>query len=409
MSGTKIITKFNIHTFLVMKKKLIIDDRPQLFFLDLHASSVGINVINWLARHPFFGKLAFLKSDINKKKIIPIILLGSSFPIDKMPLPILFKRFFVLLEYFVWKFINDIKGDFKISMNSENKKKIIIIDSALIFKYPMDLFDKLKEKGYIFLFYISHYHYETLEKINFFNRYPESFFFSEIIPNKPISVKTQPIKKNKHLLVPYYASYRFFKKKNIERSSKILITGSLVQSNTKLKKLFLRDWGSKDLHPLRLSLHKLKKNKVFEKISSYYDYNFLGFIFSIFKKKNYYSIDLPTYYQKYKYFICPEDVSGYYSSNMCEGMASGCVYFANKNLNYLSILGMKPWVHYIPHNGTINDILKSYKKIQNNKNLYNIIKKKSQEFALNNFTIKAIHLKFNKELKKKIIRMRINK
>ena len=220
----------------------------------------------------------------------------------------------------------------------------------------------------------------------------------------PVSIKNYSIKKNKHLVVPYFVSSRFLIKKQDkkERNKKILVTGSIIKSSYDMEKLFMRDWGNKNLNPLRLLLYKNRKIKVFKNISSYYNFKPSGFIFSIFKKSSYFSINLPLYYKTYKYFICGEDIAGFYSGNMCEGMASGCIYFANNNLDYLSLLGMKKWVHYIPHDGTIAGILKSYKKIEGNQNLYNYIKKNSQKFALKNFTSKAVRDKFIKQTKKMI-------
>ena len=66
------------------------------------------------------------------------------------------------------------------------------------------------------------------------------------------------------------------------------------------------------------------------------------------------------------------------------------------------MLKMKPWVHYIPHNGSVKSILKSYKKIEKNKFLYNKMSKETLLFAKNNFTTKAVRLKFFTELKNKI-------
>lgn len=383
--------------------------RIQLFFLDLHSSAVGKNLINLVGRIPYFGKLAFLRNDINSGKIISFIYLGSSLPLKKLSIPIFIKRIIVFIEYILWKLINKYKGSYYLSLNSllkENikRKKIIIIDSNNIFQYPVKIFDDLTKKGFIFLFYTSHFHFKTLEKVNFFKRYPKSFFFAETIPLMPVSIKNYLIKKNKYLVVPYVVSSRFLIKKQDkkERNKKILVTGSIIKSSYEMEKIFMRDWGNKNLNPLRLLLYKNRKIKIFKNITSYYNLKPSGFIFSIFKKSSYFSVNLPLSYRTYKYFICGEDVAGFYSSNMCEGMASGCIYFANSKLNYLSLLGMKKWVHYIPHDGTIKGILKSYKKIEKNQNLYNYIKKNSQKFALKNFTSRAVRNQFIK-LSKKII------
>ena len=380
----------------------------QLFFLDLHASGVGKNLVNLIGRTPYSGKLAFLRNDIISKKITPLVYLGSSFPLNKLPLPIFVKRFIVLFEYILWKLINKFKGSYYLSLNSLlkkniNKNKIIIIESNNIFQYPVKFFDDLTKNGFIFLFYISHFHFKSLEKINFFKKYPKSFYFAETIPLNPISIENKLINRNRCLVVPYYVSARFFKKKKDkkERNNKILVTGSLIKSSRDMEKLFMRDWGNKNINPLRLLLYRNRKIKIFKNIASYYkSFKISGFILSIFKQNPYFSINLPLCYKTHKYFICGEDIAGFYSSNMCEGMSSGCIYFANEKLDYLFLLGMKKWVHYIPHNGTIKGILKSYRKIEGNENLYNYIKKESQNFALKNFTARAVRDKFIKQIKK---------
>lgn len=381
--------------------------QSQLFFLDMHASGVGKTLSNAIGRIPYPGKFAFLRNDIISEKIISFVYIGSSFALHKLRLPIFIKRVIVLFEYILWKLINKFNVSYYLSLNSllkknSNKNKILIIDTNCIFQYPVKFFDDLTKKGFIFLFYISHFHFKPLEKINLFKKYPESFYFAETIPVKPISIKNKLIISNRQFVVPYYASERFFKKKNDkkERINKILVTGSLIKSSGEVEKLFMRDWGNKDLNPLRLLLYRNRKIKIFKNISAYYDsYKISGYILSIFKKKQYYFIDLPSYYKTYKYFICGEDIAGFYSTNMCEGMASGCIYFANENLDYPSLLEMKKWVHYIPHDGTIKGIQKSYQKVERNKNLYNYIKEESQNFALKNFTAKAVRDKFIKQIK----------
>jgi hypothetical protein len=195
---------------------------------------------------------------------------------------------------------------------------------------------------------------------------------------------------------------RFLKNNKNEKkiNNKILVTGSLIKSSPDMKKSFMMVWRSKNLNSLRLLLYRNRKIKIFKNITSYYNLKISGYILSIFKKSPYFSVDLPVHYKTYKYFICGEDIAGFYSSNMCEGMASGCIYFGNENLNYLSLLKMKKWVHYVPHDGTIKGIQKSYQKIEKNKNLYNYIKEESQNFALKNFTAKAVRDKFIKQINK---------
>ena len=108
----------------------------------------------------------------------------------------------------------------------------------------------------------------------------------------------------------------------------------------------------------------------------------------------YFALDLKKIYPKSKYFICPEDVIGMPSANMVDGMALGSVYFGNENYGYLKDYGLKPWIHFIPHDGSVEGILKSYKKIEDDENLYQKIRYEGMNFIIQNVSLDKTLEKF---------------
>ena len=94
------------------------------------------------------------------------------------------------------------------------------------------------------------------------------------------------------------------------------------------------------------------------------------------KQKHYYSFNMVDVYNQYKMFICPEDVQGSYGIGVIEGMACGC---AMIGLTYGAFedIGMCAGEHYIPYDGSIQDLkakIQYYQEPQHQKELEKIAK-----------------------------------
>ena len=384
-----------------MKSNYEVISATEIYYLDPQASGVGVNLVNRIVKHPNFAKLMFLKGLFNQGQIRPLIYCGSSFPLFKIKMPVLVNRLFSFLEFLIWKKHNKIKGKVFFSISDSNKRKIIIIDSNTEFRNKHDFLKKLqKEKNVQFLFYTTHLHARTNEKIKLFQQFPYALFFSESFPDISKEILKGIINNQNFILCPYVIKDYFMKcaspNSNEIFSNKVLVVGSIVRSDDKFEKHLLENFKVKLIHPLRVELFDKKNdiNKVFHNVAGEYAADRKG--------SEYFKLDMTKVYTQYKYFICPEDAIGMPSGNMVEGMALGSIYFGNENHGYLKDYGMRPWVHYIPHNGTIDGIEASYHKVESNEDLYNSIRHNGMNFAVQNFNMDKVRETFISNIKNKL-------
>ena len=262
-----------------------------------------------------------------------------------------------------------------------NQKNIMIVDTNVDFVGRDKLLDELYGNGFQFAFYISHFHVRTKQKLNLIKKYGKSIIISEAFPRMPQDVTDVQIYREKFRFLPYAVKPKFVKQDYIvkERSNKILVTGTVVRDPGRVGDQLQHDYGSRLLHPLRVELFDKREilDQVLRNISAEY---------SLARKNSYYSISLLEMYDSHQFFICPEDITGVPSSNMVEGMARGCIYFGNENLEYLKDYGMRPWLHYIPYDGTLNGLLEARNRILNNSTLIQQISRNGEELAKAEFS-----------------------
>jgi len=358
----------------------------EIYYLDPQASGVGVNLVNRIAKHPNLAKLMFLKELFIQGQIRPLIYCGSSFPLFKIKMPVLLNRLFSFLEFLIWRKHNKIKSKVFFSISESNKRKIIIIDSNTEFRNKHDFLKKLqKEKNVQFLFYATHLHARTNEKINLFQQFPNALFFSESFPEISKEILKDVINDQNYILLPYGIKDYFMKCASPDfnkfPSNKVLVVGSIIRSDDRFERHLFKNFKVKLIHPLRVELFD-KKNEI-----NKFFHNVAGEYTGKRGVNEYFALDMTKIYTQFKYFVCPEDAIGMPSGNMVEGMALGSVYFGNENHGYLKDYGMKPWVHYIPHNGTIDGILNSYKKIEADERLYKQIRGEGMNFVVQNFSM----------------------
>jgi len=384
-----------------MKSNDELINASEIYYLDPQASGVGVNLVNRIVKHPNFAKLMFLKRLFDQGQIRPLIYCGSSLPLFKIKIPVLVNRLISFLEFLIWKKHNKVKGKVFFSVSKSNKRKIIIVDSNTEFRNKYDFLKNLqKEKNVQFLFYTTHLHDRTNDKLNLFQQFPDALFFSESFPDISKEILKGIINNQNFILCPYVIKDYFMRcaspDSNENISNKILVVGTIVRSDAKFEKHLLENFRVKLIHPLRVELFDKKNEikKVFHNVAAEYTADRKG--------SEYFKLDMTKVYTQYKYFICPEDAIGMPSGNMVEGMALGSIYFGNENYNYLKDYGMKPWVHYIPHNGTIDGIEASYHIIESNDDLYNSIRHNGMNFAVKNFNMDKVLETFIFNIKKKL-------
>lgn len=79
----------------------------------------------------------------------------------------------------------------------------------------------------------------------------------------------------------------------------------------------------------------------------------------------YYKNDMNDIYNRYQFVLCPEEAIGLPAIGAFEGMACGCAYIGLKSEIYSSI-GMIEGVHYIGHDGTLDDVIEKIKYYRSN-------------------------------------------
>lgn len=114
-------------------------------------------------------------------------------------------------------------------------------------------------------------------------------------------------------------------------------------------------------------------------------------------QSDYTSFDMVETFNKYKMFTCPEELVGMPGIGAIEGMACGTAYIGIKHEMYDS-LGLKPGVHYIAYDGTLDGMVKVIKEYQNKPDELKKIAKTGCEYVRSHFNEKAVLETFIRQL-----------
>lgn len=121
------------------------------------------------------------------------------------------------------------------------------------------------------------------------------------------------------------------------------------------------------------------------------------------QQKKYYSFDMVEMFNKYKMCLVGEEILGVPGIGAIEGMACGCA-MLGLNTGLYEEYGLKEGVHYIGHNGTLEDILEKiryWQKPENQQQLADIAKK-GCDYVRANFNSSAVaELLYNKLIAEK--------
>jgi hypothetical protein len=368
----------------------------KILFLDPHASGVGVNLVNRFYTTPNFSKLFFFSEGMAKGDISSLVYCGSSFALGRVPMPIILNRIISVVEFFLWRHYNNIFSNYIIASLSKKIECNIIIDSNIPFRGREKYLEKLykQNKNIRFIFYVSHIHFNTEEKIKLFKKFPNSLFFSESRPIFKDTDSKKIINKNNFFHCSYGVNKKFFSLDNIlkNRGEKILVTGSILETKGNESIELFKYFGSESIHKDRgfLFKNKNKLNYLFNNIAEYYIPGSVN---------NYFKHDIVKQYGSHKYFICPEDATGMPSVNMLEGMAMGCVYFGNINYTYFEEYKMEEWVHFIPHNGSIKSIESAFYRVQNDPELFKKIQDQGALLVRSKYSMKSTYKRFESSLK----------
>ena len=160
------------------------------------------------------------------------------------------------------------------------------------------------------------------------------------------------------------------------------------------KEELMKEYGDIIIHRNRVEFYEkhIHYSQELEYISSVYDpikYMREG------KKNKYLSLNTAEYFSSYEFFVCPEDITGMPSQNMIEGLAAGCIYFGNSKLNYFKDYQFLPLKHYIPYDGSIENLIYQWKKYKDDINLLSYIRESIKEIIID-YSVDNLSLRFSK-------------
>lgn len=221
-----------------------------------------------------------------------------------------------------------------------------------------------------------------------------------------------------YIMLPYSFKNRFTKIKPFEqRQNKACAVGTVTFCENDE---FIKIYGSSCYQPIRKIIYD-NKVKILEYIDSFISpYNekelksinknqfFLKRLYNQIyndiycgQQKTYYSFDMVEKYNDYMMFVSTEDINGSYGVGCFEGMACGTAMIGVHSGIYED-LGMEACKHYIPYDGTLQnlcEVIAYYQKAEHEDELKKIAES-GYNFVINNFTEEKVGELFYKSMQK---------
>jgi glycosyltransferase involved in cell wall biosynthesis len=240
----------------------------------------------------------------------------------------------------------------------------------------------------------------NLKKYDFFNKYFKFY-------NKQVYV------------LPFVFQKRFkIKSKFSQRKNKCIALGSYsILDNSEKTKCFSEYFQVDTFHPIRQAIY-INTEKITNFIESYISFynedvkikeiisdygNIKKFLISMYnivraKQINYFRFSSAIKLNEYKMFVFPEEINHLPSMGFIEGMACGCAYFGINDDMYKDI-GLRPGIHYIAYNNSIEDLCDKIDYYQKNNDKLEKIAHKGHEFVTCNFNGEVVANIFLNDLK----------
>ena len=288
------------------------------------------------------------------------------------------------LELKLWKKINKF-GDDLIKINPKNSPSL---DTLFTFSYKSATYnfflrENLFRSYNCVVFHLSHYFIETKLKSDNIKLLNNAYLAgdSDISENQYFLNFFNWYKKP-FLVLPFAVDDRFICKKVWNtRLNMVIATGTFhyldKEKPSSKYENFIETTRITTYHPVRRQIFELSSMKwhfIHSLISPYRNYcknkltNFIN-KFNISQSK-YFSVNIVDEYNKYKYAVIGEEVTGFPALGSLEAIACGCILFAVSEF-YVS-MGLIPHVHYIPYSGNIDEMFNliktnnGYEDISNN-------------------------------------------
>lgn len=169
------------------------------------------------------------------------------------------------------------------------------------------------------------------------------------------------------LVLPFAVGARFSNKKPWQdRLPKVIATGTFHNLTQEIPRHkyedFIRNTGSDTYHPLRKAIyqHRNTLTKIDSRISPYRPEEstsklrrFLAHFWV--GQKSYFAIDIVELYNNYQFAVVGEELAGFPALGAFEALACGCTLLGEPSA-YCGT-GLKPHVHFVPHDGTLDGLL----------------------------------------------------
>jgi hypothetical protein len=330
-------------------------------------------------------------------------------------LPFFAKKIFTKWEIKSWKKLNGFGPEIKINFDTKNinDKKHLVLLAYKNYINPKPLLQSASEFENTIV-HLSHYHSDCKTAANTLQKIPNVFLAADAdVSEAPLFKACYPWYKKQIIPLRFFVAPRFVKnKKIVERKNPSVATGTfhyvkeIVEDGSNLRfKEFFEIVRANALHPLRRQLFENKEeNKHYiDCLCSPYlepQKNLLKAVLPAqFKssQKKYFAIDIVEKYNNHKFAIVGEELlSGLPGVGAFEAMACGAVLIADETC--YNGMGLVPYKHYLPHNGTIKNIIyviETY--IQKNIELEQI-SENGRNWVLKNMTIQNVFKTFCSEL-----------
>jgi len=222
--------------------------------------------------------------------------------------------------------------------------------------------------------HLSHYFISTAEKSANLRKLPNVWLAGDSdISSSPYFRHFFGWYQKPFLVLPFAVNSRFKMQKPFDaREMSCVATGSFHDLDHEVPRYKYSDFqeffGINTYHPIRKLIYE-QSNKysglLVSRVSPYRGREARGGLIKRWIKhfavsqKAYFSINIVDLYNRYQFAIVGEEASGFPALGAFESMACGCILIANPDA--YNGLGMEPWKHYLPHNGSMESILAAIK------------------------------------------------
>lgn len=280
-------------------------------------------------------------------------------------LPLWMRLLLSNLEYWLWKRINNFGNEVKrIAIPRSPVDEVLFAFSYKGATGNFQLREVTLKYFRTVVFHLSHYFLATSEKSANIQCLPNAYLAGDCdVSENEYFKKYFDWYEKPFLVLPFSIEGRFVNRMDwLARDAKALATGSFHDLRLEVPAYKYADFigatGETTYHPVRLAIYRAKDQLlklVICKISPYRQYgkNRLMRILAYFQvsQKKYFSVNIVDLYNKNRYAVVGEEISGFPALGAFEAMACGCVLIAQPP--YYQGLNLEPNIHYLPYDGSI--------------------------------------------------------